>query len=348
MAFSKKADEMMSEGFSRYGRLISTYPYVAILVCLLVNGLLGLNILWMTSDSDLERTYTPTDSQADQDKDRLEQLFPDHSGTNFYKQSLSNLGLFGDLILTPINGNNILNKIYQSDLKHAVQTARVVQVTDIDNNIYSYSDLCARRNGRCIIDGEFLLDDLFWDNIYYDNTNISNANIIGLPRFENGTLRSAAALKIRLNLRQDSHTFNALSKQWEKRFLEIIGKVTLNHSQLAYQISDSLNIELDANTGGDITYFSLTFTLMITYASFVSAGGNCVSQRGHLGRAGVISAGLAILGSFGLVAALGVSFVNIVGVMPFLIIGKFSLTLCYHYKTTSLLYTYVRVMHGFV
>ncbi|CAG2245472.1 unnamed protein product [Mytilus edulis] len=51
------------------------------------------------------------------------------------------------------------------------------------------------------------------------------------------------------------------------------------------------------------------------------AGGNWVSNTGHLGRAGVVSSGLSILGALGLGSALQIEFVNIVGVMPFLIIG---------------------------
>jgi hypothetical protein len=41
-----------------------------------------------------------------------------------------------------------------------------------------------------------------------------------------------------------------------------------------------------------------------------------------LGFGGVLTAGLAIVSSFGLCAAVGVHFVSIVGVIPFLIMGK--------------------------
>ena len=50
---------------------------------------------------------------------------------------------------------------------------------------------------------------------------------------------------------------------------------------------------------------------------------NQVSQRVFLGLAGILSAGMAIESSFGLCAALQVDFVSIVGVSPFLVIGKY-------------------------
>lgn len=46
-----------------------------------------------------------------------------------------------------------------------------------------------------------------------------------------------------------------------------------------------------------------------------------VGQRMWLGFGGVAAAGLAIVSSFGLCAAVGVHFVSIVGVIPFLIMG---------------------------
>lgn len=47
-----------------------------------------------------------------------------------------------------------------------------------------------------------------------------------------------------------------------------------------------------------------------------------VGQRIWLGFAGVLAAGLAIVASFGVCSVAGVSFVTIIGVVPFLIIGN--------------------------
>lgn len=60
---------------------------------------------------------------------------------------------------------------------------------------------------------------------------------------------------------------------------------------------------------------------MITYASIVCSGGDCVSTRALLANAGVVAATMGILASFGLFSFIGVQFVNIVGVVPFLILG---------------------------
>lgn len=99
------------------------------------------------------------------------------------------------------------------------------------------------------------------------------------------------------------------------------------HSSLldiAISTSQSLDIELDGNVSGDILWISLTFTIMLTYASLATTGSriNCIADRSNLGRAGVLATVLAILGSFGLTSVTGLKYVALVGVMPFLIVGK--------------------------
>ena len=54
-----------------------------------------------------------------------------------------------------------------------------------------------------------------------------------------------------------------------------------------------------------------------------------------LGFGGVTAAGLAVVSSFGLCATIGVDFVSIVGVVPFLIMGKIFLFLFYLLASVS-------------
>ncbi|XP_053404170.1 patched domain-containing protein 3-like isoform X2 [Mercenaria mercenaria] len=64
--------------------------------------------------------------------------------------------------------------------------------------------------------------------------------------------------------------------------------------------------------------------LMIVYAVIATLSSRLTDQVGQriwLGFAGILAAGLAIVGSIGLCSAAGISFVTIVGVVPFLIIG---------------------------
>ncbi|KAK6989695.1 hypothetical protein BgiMline_012937, partial [Biomphalaria glabrata] len=84
-------------------------------------------------------------------------------------------------------------------------------------------------------------------------------------------LKAAGAVKMAFPLRQDTKEVEKMSLAWELEFADLMKNANFSTVDYAYAISQSLSLELDRGTKGDIFYFSLTFTMMITYASVVSA-----------------------------------------------------------------------------
>lgn len=109
-----------------------------------------------------------------------------------------------------------------------------------------------------------------------------------------------------------------------------ITDIKLNETEIAYSTSESLERELEKNTNGDIYLFTVTFTLMLTYASLASSSSflssTNIANRVMLGFAGVLTMVLAIISAIGFVSAIRVKFTSIVGVMPFLIVGNIFLS----------------------
>lgn len=110
-----------------------------------------------------------------------------------------------------------------------------------------------------------------------------------------------------------------------------ITDIKLNETDIAYSTSESLERELEKNTNGDIYLFTVTFTLMLTYASLASSSSflssTNIANRVMLGFAGVLTMVLAIISAIGFVSAIRVKFTSIVGVMPFLIVGNIFLSI---------------------
>lgn len=129
-----------------------------------------------------------------------------------------------------------------------------------------------------------------------------------------------------------------LASKWEDAFLERMKVFSSNTFTIVYEHSASLDKELNANISSDITFFFVTFTLMIMFAGFVLMGGNCVSNRYNLGLVGTLSTGLAIVAALGIASAVGVKFVSIVGTMPILIIGKYSGFFYSHFLSIHIIY----------
>lgn len=330
--YYQKYEEKIGSVFAKYGKLVTNYPWIILIACVIINGLLGLGLLTVESEHEVEKLYCPTNSQAYQDKQRLLSLFYDNTEENFNPYTLSNLGVYGEVVMKTKNGENVLEKEYLDELLRIDQYVRakvIVKNDTNDNQTFDFENLCARKDGECFIKGQIALMPIFRVLLKHQVTQYLQYKepqfkyVFGNVTTNNGTLTSATVVKLRYNLRQDTE-FLRFSKQWELNFIDRLDEFESNITELSYAYSESLNHELNSNTKGDVRFFSFTFTLMLIYASFAASGGNCLSQRQNLGRAGVLSTGLSILSSFGLVSLIGVKFVNIVGVMPFLILGKFA------------------------
>lgn len=349
---SKALDDHLARAFNKYGQFISRNAVAAIIFSILLNGLLGINLRWIKFTRELI-VYTPSNSQAHQDSLLFKKYFNDYTASNFYEKSLLDLGRYGSIIMKVPEENDILNMTFKTDIDKIVATIYNVTIT-YENMNYSYRQLCARRHNTCFASHAFLYSDYFWlqverHNISYPKFRMDDGNILDLNHIfgvvhtnDDGLIISVQALKMMFYLRQDSNKYSSLASKWEEEFVKTFKSLPSSNLSIAFANSDSLGHELDENTVGDVFYFSWTFSLMISYASFVSAGGNCVSQRGHLGRAGVFASGLAIVGSFGLGGALQIEFVNIIGVMPFLVLGKTFDKKCIYMITYLILYAVVK------
>ncbi|XP_033752702.1 patched domain-containing protein 3-like [Pecten maximus] len=318
-----KVEKSIGNGFARYGELVGTYPWTVLTVSVLVSSLLGIGLVNLTFESDVEKVYTPRDSQASQDRTTIQNLFDDQSGVNFYQRSLVEANRYGSVIFKSKNTSNLLTVPYIQEIKSVYDKIRA----GVLGNGRNYSQLCAMRGSKCVVDGDVIFSANFDQMLQNNNIrypiagNVSLEPLFGDVNVNAGVLSSAKYIKIAFNLRQDNKKNLEDSKSWEKKFISYMNNLQSTSLDISYAHSTSLDEELTSNISGDILFVSLTFTLMIVYATMVTMTCDCLLDRQNLGRAGVIATGLGILASFGLVSACGVDFVDIVGVMPFLILG---------------------------
>ncbi|OPJ87822.1 patched domain-containing protein 3-like [Patagioenas fasciata monilis] len=92
--------------------------------------------------------------------------------------------------------------------------------------------------------------------------------------------------------------------------------------QVTYFTSLSRQQEFEGNTKRVIPLFSITYLLTVTFSVISCLRLSCIRNNVWLVCCGVVSAGLAVLSSFGLMLFCGVPFVVTVAGAPFLILGK--------------------------
>ena len=263
---------------------------------------------------------------------QIKNLFTYNTSENFYIQSLPGFGYLGTVIIERKDGGNILNSTIWTDLTALYDTINTTVAYDDSGNSFKYADICAKRLSSCVVGGDLIFTSSFisdmdagtisyptythlGQDVYIDRT-------VGGVQVSNNLITTAKSLKLTFNLESER---SILSRKWELAFIDAMAAYTSETFSVKYSYSDSLATELSKSITGDIVFFSVTFTLMIMFSSLTLMGGNCVANRYNLGFAGVLGTGLAILGSFGFVSLCGASFVDIVGAMPFLILGNLTL-----------------------
>lgn len=326
-------EDRIARIFGMYGRFLERHPVKILVISITVNCLLGLGMLRLEVESGAERLYTPVNSQASKDRSFLENIYPSSSEFYAHKEAAD----FAEVLILTKDRGNMLTSTFLDDVTSVDEFVRnSISITQ-SGTVYKFSDVCAKQSSACVVSGDIVLSSEFKqmmlaNNITYPEFNqTSISSLFASPSASNGVLTSAIGLKLTYYLR------SSYSEQWEKEFVKTIPNAVVNISELAYSYSDALDNELEENIGGDILFYSLTMTFMMTYACIATSrlNGNCIADRSLLGQAGVLAAVLSILSSFGFVSLIGVKFMSIVGVMPFLIIGKHK----YMYIVTSIIVT---------
>ncbi|BFY99213.1 hypothetical protein BsWGS_02253 [Bradybaena similaris] len=313
-------------GFYNYGYFLAKHPFCFLIIPILICGGLAYGLTNIKPKDGVEYLYAPMKSRSLDDREIVRETFRDRSDTNYSPFSLNELIPESEIIFRSKNNKSILTEEVINELKPFYNTVISMEVPTTDGSNVTYDDICKKQNGKCAIYGAFVFHGHFLDKVKEGNVTYPSwkeqrgvdltrvfANVDVSPT---ASLISAGSFKITFPVRQSEVT-----KAWESAFVSLILKTKFSTVDVAYSTSNSMNEELDKGTKSDILYFSLTFTFMITFASIVSSGGDCVSTRMLLANAGVLGVVVGILGAIGLVSLLGINFVSLVATMPFLTLG---------------------------
>ncbi|XP_061179563.1 patched domain-containing protein 3-like [Saccostrea echinata] len=298
--------------------------------CIVFNLLWTIGLIRIEVENDAEILYTPMNSQAIQDRSEIRNLYGDPTDSHFRSYQLTDFGLYGSVMIISKQKTDIKTQAYVDEINsihNVINTS--ITVSDSSGTVYTYSDLSAGSDPLQAISGSTILSQAFQENLVINNVTYPFFGQNTLTPFlakavsKNGMLTSTIGVKLQYYLKQTNASMKELSKSWEKAFVSRLENLQTNLTDIAYTFSDSLETELNKNTNSDIKLFSVTFTLMMVYASIASLTINCnnVANRMNLGFAGILAPVLAIASAFGFVSAIGVEFTNIVGVMPFLVVG---------------------------
>ncbi|NXB37668.1 PTHD3 protein, partial [Eulacestoma nigropectus] len=302
---------------------VAACPWPFVLVPLLLSGGLGAGFLFLPQRqaNDIEGQFTPTWGPAKAERDFVRRHFPPNDSERFSAPRLPTEGAYAALIAVATNGTSVLDPAAWAEVLRLNATVHDAE----------YERLCARTAGGCASPNPLLSR---WGDAgppapgslrFPVDDGVFLGAALGGVETDGGRVRRARALKLMYYLREDGP--EALdSRQWLESFLQNVSsrvaELRLGSIQVTYFTSLSRQQEFEGNTKSVIPLFSITYFLTITFAVISCLRLSCIRNNIWLASCGVLSSGLAVLSSFGLMLFCGVPFVVTVANAPFLILGK--------------------------
>ena len=326
---------LLERFFAWYGELIAKHPLTTIQLCILFVGVCSVGFAWFHKENRTEKLFIPQSSKSIDDLNTAEKYF--------------RVKIREEIILLVASSDHP-NVLSPECLKQALYAHNAVM------DLEAYLDFCVTLSGNeakspddCMMINplEFVqFNESKLDSIkdlkqvqqelnkaYNDTTLVRNGRpfwfnfnrMFGDVNRERGSITGAKALQMVYFMRDPGDDDgNEKVLKWEKTFIDKVASLVdkLPCFEVHYSSERSLDDAIDESSGSDIALVSVTFTLMITFAS-VMLGKFLNPLTGHslLANAGVFAVALGIVAGFGLAMWCNVPFVSIVGVLSFLVLG---------------------------
>ncbi|XP_053571668.1 patched domain-containing protein 3-like [Bombina bombina] len=322
-------EKPLSKGFRSLGKLIARYPwlFIAIPIVLSVAFGMGFRYLEQRQSNDLEYQFTPTGGPAKEERDFIRLHFPMNGFGHFSTERLYTDGNFASLIIV----NSLQNILTWEALEELQKLDTAVKSLKSESNI-SFQHVCAQVNVSTCFPANPLLDVLLRNTYHvklsypmFQNRTFLGMYLGGVKLGPSDTVTEAKAIKLIYYLREDTAQSKNKSLQWLKHFIKTIpqqiDELQLKCVQVYYSTSISLQNEFEENTRTVIPYFTISFFVTVIFSIVSCMRLDNVRNKVWVALFGVISPGLAIITSFGLLLFCGVPFSVMSVNAPFLILG---------------------------
>nr|XP_056713094.1 patched domain-containing protein 3-like [Euleptes europaea] len=330
----------LSRALGRLGGLVGAHPWPFLLLPVALSAALGTGFVQLPSreSNDIEGQFTPRGGPAKAERRLVQMRFPTDDARRFSAPRLTTEGTFVAFVAVAHEPDRtLLTRAAFGELLALDAAVRGFRADGL-----AYAQVCARIDGTCSSPNpllsavgndsariEALLPNLtfpVWQPYVPLGAFFGNVSVDAGPEEDQSRpLRAAKALRLLYYLQEDDPARREASLKWLEAFLQripdLLASLKLTSVRVAYYTSISRQEEFEKSSKEVVPLFSITYFLTIFFAINSCARLDCVRTKVWAAAFGVLSSGLAVLSSFGLLLFCGVPFVITVANAPFLILG---------------------------
>ncbi|XP_072010960.1 patched domain-containing protein 3-like isoform X1 [Engystomops pustulosus] len=325
----------LSRAFRWLGKLVGRYPWWFLLIPFVLSAGLGAGFYFLPQRqaNDIEEQFTPIGGPAKTEREFVRTRFPTNDSGQFSASRLYTEGSFVSLLAVSTSDNVLHSNTFEELMKldEMVQNFTVMDPTT--NTTLTFQQLCAEVQGpKCISSNPLLsavqgnvslIETIHIQYPMFENSSFLATYLGGVQLNSENIVQKAKAIRLVYYLREDDENDREKSLQWINEFITFFSKNTLQLGEIkvSYFTSLSRQQEFDGITKSVIPLFAITYFITIFFSIVSCIRFDCVRNKFWVAAFGVISSGLAVVSSFGLLLLCGVPFVVTVGNAPFLILG---------------------------
>ncbi|XP_053569876.1 patched domain-containing protein 3 [Bombina bombina] len=330
-------EQPLSAGFRKLGRLVGRFPWWFLIIPIVLSVGLGAGFMFLPQrkSNDIEEQFTPVGGPAKDERKFIMDHFPVNDSGQFSAQRLFTEGAFASLIAVSTSTNVLDISSFQEFLK-LDKAVRSMNITIVGSEVQlGYQQLCAEIQGSTCMAPNPLIAEVQGNPERIEKIDVTypmflNKTFLGmyLGGVKLGpadTVLEAKALRLVYYLKEDKAEDRNNSLVWLNHFIKTIpqhiDELQLKNIQVSYFTSLSRQLEFEGNAKTVIPLFSITYFITIFFSIISCLRFDSVRNKVWVAAFGVISSGLAVLSSFGLLLFCGVPFVITVANAPFLILG---------------------------
>ncbi|GFR61545.1 patched domain-containing protein 3 [Elysia marginata] len=309
---------VLEKGFFNVGIFVGTYPWLTIIVMMIMCLLCGVGMKTFHETKEQEKLWVPRGSRLLAEKKWINQAFPMEAR---YVTVL--LVQKGGNMLTP-QSLNALYDLYEEAVQYKVGSR-------------SYEDLCLRAGPNCFVSS--LLELWFYNvkvirNLTHPDiverinshpvspiSGVDVSTLLGgdVERDQNGRIIRAEATQITWLLNDEKDNTDAAA--FEKHTIDLALK---GHPNISNSYVYGTRSFLDEGYGAindDINLLSAGFSIVFAFVMLALGKFNLLEQKIYVSVCGIVCVGLAILVAYGLATAMDIIYTPIQSIMPFLVLG---------------------------
>ncbi|XP_042331887.1 patched domain-containing protein 3-like [Sceloporus undulatus] len=319
------------------GSWVGAQPWPFLLLPLGLAGLLGCGLVFVPEreTNDLETQFTPVDGPAKAERRFVQEHFPTDDGQAFSGQRLATLGTYATLLAVAADQESLLTGAALAEVLALDKAVRGIR-----SDGQAFTDLCARQRGACAQPNPLLpwlrgdprrlqallpnlTFPLFQGSLFLGFA--LGGVTLGPGQEPARPVRAARALRLLYFLQEDRDDLRLASRRWLQTFLDtipaLLGSLKLASVRVAYFTSISRQKEFEKLAKDVIPLVSAAYLLTILFSILSCSRLDNVRTKVWVAIFGVMSSGLSVVSSFGLLLFCGVPFVITAANSPFLILG---------------------------